>query len=192
MAQPIVVVSSLACSSVRPAAGLCEPSPTVAASITTAAEIWLVINAASRLVAAFAKVACCRGRICCSRGWAVSAKQPRRVSSPNAVAQADASLERHRKLFTWGHITEAEYMREAERLTELRDQLRGAAMIRPTVRVKGVDDLWMRSNAVERRALLSEMFDSLTISDGEIVYFVPRADREGEVVGLVERAIPEA
>jgi len=65
-----------------------------------------------------------------------------RAASPNAVAQADASLERHRKLFTWRHITEADYMREVERLTELRDQLRGAAMIRPTVRVKGVDDLW--------------------------------------------------
>jgi hypothetical protein len=73
------------------------------------------------------------------------------------------------------------YMCEVERLTELRDQLRGAAMIRPTVRVKGVDDLW---------ALLAEMFDSLIISDGEIVNFVPRADRVGEVVGLVEQAIP--
>lgn len=66
------------------------------------------------------------------------------------MTQVEASLERHRKLFTWGHISEADYMREVERLTELRDQLRGAAVIEPTVRVTGVDDLWARSNAAER------------------------------------------
>ena len=82
-------------------------------------------------------------------------------------------------------------MREVERLTELRDQLRGAAAIQSTVRVKGVDDLWARSNAAERRALLAEMFDRLIVDDGEIINFVPRADRVGEVVGLVERAIPD-
>ena len=37
------------------------------------------------------------------------AKQGRRHSSPGALQSIDGSLERQRKLFTWGHITEAEF-----------------------------------------------------------------------------------
>ena len=50
----------------------------------------------------------------------------RRAASPDALAQVDRSLERQRKLFTWGHISEAQYLRELSRLEELGEQLRGA------------------------------------------------------------------
>ena len=115
---------------------------------------------------------------------------PRRISSPDAVAQVDASLDRQRKLFTWGHITEAAYLREAERLTAMRDELRGALVVEPTIHLDGMADAWAKGNPARRRQLLMQFFDRLMVSDGEITDFVPRADRVGEVVDLVKRAIP--
>jgi hypothetical protein len=96
-----------------------------------------------------------------------------------------------RKLFTWGHISEADYMREVERLTATRDELRGAVVVRPKLRLDGISELWERSNAAERRALLAEFFDRLIVKDGEIVNYVPRADRVTEVIDSVGRAIPD-
>jgi len=47
---------------------------------------------------------------------AASAATDRVRQSPAAIAQIDASLEKIRKLFTWGHIDEAEYQHEYRRL----------------------------------------------------------------------------
>jgi hypothetical protein len=59
-------------------------------------------------------------------GLAGVAAASRGHASPDALAQVERSMERQRKLFTWGHISEFDYMREASRLEELRGQLKGA------------------------------------------------------------------
>jgi hypothetical protein len=109
--------------------------------------------------------------------------------SPDAIEQVDRSLERQRKLFTWGHISEDAYLREAERLTELADQLRGALPAKRAIQTKGIRDLWHQGSAGARRQLLSALFDRLVVRDGEIVEYVPRVDRAAEVIALVEQAI---
>jgi hypothetical protein len=87
-------------------------------------------------------------------------------------------------LFTWGHINEDEYAREMARLTVLRDELRGAAMVQPTVHIDGMDEAWAKGNPARRRQLLTVMFDRLIVKDGQIENYVARADRTSEVVGF--------
>ena len=50
----------------------------------------------------------------------------------------------------------------------------------------------MKGSSARRRQLLSVLFDRLIVRDGEIVNYVPSADRVGETVDLVERAIQRA
>lgn len=116
-------------------------------------------------------------------------KARRRPTSPDALAQVEKSVERQRKLFTWGHISEADYLREAARLKELREQLRGALPTKRSLRVKGILDLWQRGDEHARRQLLGNLFERLVVRDGEIVEYVPRADRAAEVIALVEQAV---
>jgi hypothetical protein len=98
-------------------------------------------------------------------------------------------LERQRKLFTWGHISEADYLREVARLEELRQQLKGDLPAKRAIRVKGIRDLWERGGADARRQLLGTLFERLIIQDGAIVEYVPRPDYASEVIALVEQAI---
>ena len=112
-----------------------------------------------------------------------------RGGTPDAIAQVDRSLERQRKLFTWGHVSEADYLREAARLAELRDQLRGSLPTKRSVRIQGIRDVWERGGADARRQLLGTLFERLIVRDGQIVEYVPRADRVAEVIALVEQAI---
>ena len=42
---------------------------------------------------------------------------------------------------------------------------------------------------VTRRGLLRTLFDGLIVREGEIIEYVPRADRVGEVVSLIEQAL---
>lgn len=81
-------------------------------------------------------------------------------------------------------------MRETERLAALRDELRGALVVEPTINLDGMADAWAKGNPARRHQLLMQFFDRLMVSDGEITDFVPRADRVGEVVDLVKRAVP--
>lgn len=113
----------------------------------------------------------------------------RRTESPEALSQVERSLERQRKLFTWGHISEDDYLREARRLKELADQLRGAVPAKRAIQTKGIRDLWHHGGAGARRQLLSALFDRLIVRDDEIVEYVPRVDRAAEVIALVEEAI---
>jgi DNA invertase Pin-like site-specific DNA recombinase len=113
----------------------------------------------------------------------------RHTVSPDAIEQVERSLERQRKLFTWGHISEDDYLREAKRLEELGTQLRGALPAKRAIQTKGIRDLWHHGGADARRQLLSALFDRLIVRDGEIVEYVPRVDRAAEVIALVEQAI---
>lgn len=114
-----------------------------------------------------------------------------RRQSPDALTQVDRSLERQRKLFSWGHISEAEYLREVGRLRELHDQLRGAVQPRRTVQLSGILPAWQTGGPEVRRELLVTLFDRLIVGDGQILEYVPRADRAAEVIALIEQAIPE-
>jgi len=110
-------------------------------------------------------------------------------ASPDAMAQVERSLERQRKLFTWGHIAEADYLREAVRLEELGEQLQGELPAKRSIQVKGIRDLWDRGDADSRRQLLGTLFERILVIDGVIIEYVPRPDRAAEVIALVERAI---
>ena len=110
-------------------------------------------------------------------------------SSP---AGEGSSLERQRKLFSWGHIGEEQYLREVARLEQTRDELRGAAAPKRTIQIKGIAQVWQRGDADARRELLATLFDKLIIRDGEIVEYVPRADRAAEVIALVNEAVGAA
>jgi hypothetical protein len=98
-------------------------------------------------------------------------------------------LERQRKLFTWGHIAEADYLREAARLEELREQLRGDLPTKRSIEVRGIRDLWERGGADARRQLLGTLFERLVVRDGAIAEYVPWPDYAAEVIALVEQAI---
>ncbi len=120
---------------------------------------------------------------------AVAAVAGRKVASPDALAQVERVLEKQRKLFSWGHIEEDEYLREVARLEELRDELRGAVAPKRSIQPKGIRAIWHSGDADARRALLATLFDRLIVKEGEISEYVPRADRAAEVVALVEQAI---
>ena len=98
----------------------------------------------------------------------------------------DRSLERQRKLFTRGHIGEAEYLREETRLKELRAELMGTAVPIPAIELRGLLDAWDLGDGVTRRELLAALFDHLHLSGGQIVGYTARADRQGEVLKLME------
>ena len=123
---------------------------------------------------------------------AVADASRRSASSPDAIAQVERSLERQQKLFSWGHITEADYLREAARLGELREQLTAAAPTRRSVKQHGIRDVWEGGDADARRQLLGTLFDRLILRDGAIVEYVPRAEYAAEVIALVDRAVGSA
>jgi hypothetical protein len=110
-------------------------------------------------------------------------------ASPDALAQVERSLERQRKLFTWGHISEADYLHEAARLEELREQLKGDLPAKRSIHIKGIRDLWEHGNADARRQLLGTLFERLIVRDGTIAEYVPRPDYAAEVIALVEQAV---
>jgi hypothetical protein len=109
--------------------------------------------------------------------------------SPAALAQIDVTLERSQKLFKWGHISEAEYRREHERLTLLKEEIASRSVTEPVLQLDGVADAWRRGDALMRRQLLSTLFDALIVRDGEIIEYVPRSDRAAQVHALINTAL---
>jgi DNA invertase Pin-like site-specific DNA recombinase len=110
--------------------------------------------------------------------------------SPEAVPQIDGTLDRQRKLYLWGHITEAEYQREYERLTSLKADLQADTnQLQPPIAIDGVLDAWRTGDVITRRSLLIALFDSLYVQDGQIRDYVPRSDRAIEVHGLINAAL---
>jgi DNA invertase Pin-like site-specific DNA recombinase len=112
-----------------------------------------------------------------------------RVRQPaGALSQIDASLEKIRKLFTWGHIAEAEYQRDHKRLSELRTELESSTRPQSTIKLTGILDAWQRGTGAHRRQLLMTLFDALIVDNGAIVECVPRRDRAAEVIAIMGAA----
>ena len=117
----------------------------------------------------------------CNRGRII--RQP-----AGALSQIDASLEKIRKLFTWGHIDEAEYQRNHKRLSELRAELESSTRPRSSIKVAGMRDAWRYGTGAHRRQLLTTLFDALIVDDGAIIECVPRRDRAAEVIAIMGAA----
>ena len=81
----------------------------------------------------------------------VSAFQVSLVGDVDVVAFYDQSRG-DQKLFAWGHISEPDYLREAARLKELREQLKGSLRATRTVQIRGIRELWENGGADARRA----------------------------------------
>jgi DNA invertase Pin-like site-specific DNA recombinase len=110
--------------------------------------------------------------------------------SPDALPQIDGTLERQRKLFLWGHISEAEYQREYDRLTSLKADLQAdTSELQPPIAIDGVLGAWRTGDVVTRRSLLAALFDHLYVQDGQIRDYVPRSDRAIEVHSLINAAL---
>jgi DNA invertase Pin-like site-specific DNA recombinase len=118
-------------------------------------------------------------------GALVASLNEERLTSPGAVQSIDRTLERQRKLYSWGHISEDDYLREAARLEELRGEL-AAETPEPTIQLRGLLDAWNLGDAIARREMLAVLFDCLHVSDGHIVGYTARADRQGEVLKIME------
>ena len=120
---------------------------------------------------------------------AVDAARGKPRQSRAAVEQLDATLERFQKLYLWGHVTEAEYQRERERLEELRADLVTASQpIQTSISLDGLLDAWRSGLPEIRRELLGRLFDALILRDGYVVEYVARHEREAEVVALMDTA----
>ena len=119
---------------------------------------------------------------------AAAAATDRVRQSPAAIAQIDTSLEKIRKLFTWGHIDEAEYQRDHKRLSELRSELESSIRPPSSIKLTGIGDAWRRGGGAGRRLLLTTLFDALMVEGGAIVEYVPRKDRAAEVIAIMRHA----
>ena len=116
----------------------------------------------------------------------------RRVTSSEAVRQVEGQIERLTAVYVrFGQKSEAEYEAELRGLEALRDQLQAATPIKPTIRLDGLHDAWVKANASERRALLGLLFDGLWVEDDQIVAWIPRSDRKAEVIAIMEQAMGE-
>jgi hypothetical protein len=121
----------------------------------------------------------------------VSAASEAKPASPGVLAQLDAVIERNRKLFSWGHITQDAYQQEHARLQAVRDELTAAASpAEPPVELEGLLDAWRTGIPSIRRELLGRLLDGLEVSDGQVVRYVPRYDGEVAVAKLIDRAWP--
>ena len=81
--------------------------------------------------------------------------------------------------------TAEHYQSERARLEALRDELTAPAPP-PAIQLRGLLDTWDRGDAFAHRELLAALFDCLHVSGGEIVGYTARADRQGEVLKLME------
>ena len=114
------------------------------------------------------------------------ASQTRRYKSPDALQSIDRNLERAEQLFIWGHWSTERYQAERYRLAGLRAELLAAETPTPTIQMRGVFVAWELGDGITRRELLAALFDHLHVSEGEIVGYTARADRQGEVLKLME------
>jgi hypothetical protein len=110
---------------------------------------------------------------------------------PGALTQVEAAIERNRKLFSWNHITEAAYLAENARLSAVKSELVAAVVTAtPPVELEGLLDAWRTGLPTIWRDLLGRLFDALEVSEGQIVQYMPRKDREAAVTKVVDRAWP--
>jgi DNA invertase Pin-like site-specific DNA recombinase len=120
-------------------------------------------------------------------GAVVESMAGKRHTSPDALQALERSLERSQQLFMWGHWTAEHYQSERTRLEALREELTtAAAAAAPAIQLHGLLDTWDRGDAFARRELLGALFDCLHVSGSEIVGYTARADRQGEILKLME------
>jgi hypothetical protein len=98
----------------------------------------------------------------------------------------ERSLERAEQLFLWGHWDAVRFQAERQRLEALREELRGATEPQPKIQLRGLLDAWDLGDAIARREMLRALFDWLHVSGGEIVGYSARADRQSQVLRLME------
>lgn len=111
----------------------------------------------------------------------------RRRSQPEALASIDATIARLGKRFEWGHIDEAAYWTEWERLQVLRAEILAADRVPAddtiAKELRGALALWDAAEGdpgVRRRMLLT-LFDELDVRGGAVVGYKPREDRAARV-----------
>src|SRR5207245_10659329 len=115
----------------------------------------------------------------------MSASQER--DSSGAVESIDRSLERLDQLFLWGHWTESKYQAERVRLETLRNELQaaeGPQLVDP--KLAGLLDGWDAGDGVVRRELLATLFSDIHGSQGRVVRYTPRPDRQAQVTRLMD------
>jgi hypothetical protein len=118
----------------------------------------------------------------------IASNRPRSKADSDVLVSIDARISRLGQRFEWGHIGEAVYQLEWERLQALRKKCADEGPRRRTVQLNGVQDAWLRGDAVIKRDLLATLFDELDVAEGGIVVVKPRSDRVAEVTELIETA----
>ena len=108
-----------------------------------------------------------------------------RDNSPDALASVERNMERAEQLFMWGHWNADRYQAERERLEALRSEL-AAVVVTPRVQFHGLLQAWDHGDGIARREMLAAFFDYLHVSDGQIIGYTARADREAEVLQIME------
>jgi site-specific DNA recombinase len=115
----------------------------------------------------------------------------RRRSQPDALASIDANIARLGRRFEWGHVDEANYQAEWERLQALRAEILAAGRApdddRLGTELAGALELWdaAKDDRDMRRRMLLILFEELDVRDGAIVGYKPRQDRAARVQELV-------
>jgi DNA invertase Pin-like site-specific DNA recombinase len=119
----------------------------------------------------------------------VRAAGTRRESPTGSVESVARSQEKLEKLFMWGHLTEAAYLRQRATLDALRVDLAttSTAPLR-MVDLSGLRSHWARASASERRTMLRDWFERLYVADGTVRKFVAR-DHSAVIQELIEQAV---
>jgi hypothetical protein len=111
------------------------------------------------------------------------APPPRRAYA----AQPDTTLERLGKRFEWGHIDEAAYQAEWQRLQALRAEFTApATKAEARIVLDDVLTAWREGDAQGRREFLRTLFEELDVRDGRIVGYRPKRDHEVDVARLMD------
>lgn len=112
------------------------------------------------------------------------------ADSLGAIESIDRSLERLNQLFLWGHWDEFRYRAERERLEGMRKELEDAASPeRVDPQLNGLVSAWDSGDGVVRRELLATMFSDIHVSNGRVVGYTPRPDRQAQVTRLVDTVL---
>ena len=125
-----------------------------------------------------------------ARAVANSLANRRPQAAPDALQQIDSSLERLGKRFEWGHLEEAAYRAEWDRLIARRQEI-AAELAQPQpspLPLEGLLAAWNTGVPRTRRELIAAFFQEIDVLDGQVEAVRPREDRAAEVATLLDRA----
>jgi DNA invertase Pin-like site-specific DNA recombinase len=109
------------------------------------------------------------------------------ADSAGAIESIDRSLERLNQLFLWGRWDESKYRAERERLEGMRKELQDSAgPERMDPQLSGLVEAWDAGDGVVRRELLATLFSDIHISDGRVVGYTPRPERQAQITRLID------